>query len=381
MAKVFIEETTLTAIGDAIRGKTGKTDLIDPALMSTEIANISGGGGSDDVEPVVLTGNCDWSCAGPLAGAFMEAFPTKVSTQAIISAKDMFKNNTAKKIPFDINFTSQMNLSYLFANMPNLTEIPKISDVSPYNFERMFENCQKIQHLPEDLGASWNWSRVDSATSAYAANQSSIFYNCKSLRNIPRALISHGNPIVNPSYSYFMSGFYNCYALDELADLPIPYTATFTSNAFSSTFSGCNRLKRFTFALENGAPKVVSWKSQTIDLTSAVGWATATADSWSEMTGIPMSKLVSSAETYEALKNDPDWWTRTQDLSRYNHDSAVETINSLPDASAYLASAGGTNTIKFRKAVGGATDGGAIENLTEEEIAVAAAKGWTVTLV
>lgn len=45
MPKVFIEQATLTAIGDAIRGKTGKTDLIDPALMSEEIAAIETGGG------------------------------------------------------------------------------------------------------------------------------------------------------------------------------------------------------------------------------------------------------------------------------------------------------------------------------------------------
>ena len=38
-------------------------------------------------------------------------------------------------------------------------------------------------------------------------------------------------------------------------------------------------------------------------------------------------------------------------------------------------------TIKFRGEAGSATDGGAINTLTEEEIAVATAKGWTVTLV
>lgn len=64
--------------------------------------------------------------------------------------------------------------------------------------------------------------------------------------------------------------------------------------------------------------------------------------------------------------------------SVYNHDSAVETINSLPDTSAYLAEAGGTNTITFYRDQGANTEGGAIGNLTAEEIAVAAAKGWTV---
>ena len=81
------------------------------------------------------------------------------------------------------------------------------------------------------------------------------------------------------------------------------------------------------------------------------------------------------------MKNDPDSWTYDINYSKYNHDSAVETINSLPDTSAYIATAGGTNTIKFEGASGSKTDGGAINTLTEEEIAVAAAKGWTVTLV
>ena len=83
--------------------------------------------------------------------------------------------------------------------------------------------------------------------------------------------------------------------------------------------------------------------------------------------------------TYQTLKNDPDWFTTDINYSRYNHDSAVSTINSLPDTSAYLASAGGTNTIKFKGESGKLTDGGAINTLTEEEIAVATAKGWTVT--
>ena len=98
-------------------------------------------------------------------------------------------------------------------------------------------------------------------------------------------------------------------------------------------------------------------------------------------TGVTMETRVVDATTYEALKNNPNWWSSDVAYSRYNHDSAVETINSLPDTSAYLASNGGTNTIKFLGASGSATDGGAISTLTAEEIAVATAKGWTVTLV
>ena len=53
MAEYLIQDTTLTAIADAIRSKTGKTDAIPVPDMPTEIASItaeSGGssGSSED---------------------------------------------------------------------------------------------------------------------------------------------------------------------------------------------------------------------------------------------------------------------------------------------------------------------------------------------
>lgn len=44
MGKVLIEESTLTAIGDSIRGKTGKTAKIPPLNMPSEISGIETGG-------------------------------------------------------------------------------------------------------------------------------------------------------------------------------------------------------------------------------------------------------------------------------------------------------------------------------------------------
>lgn len=45
MSKVFIEESTLTAIGDALREKNGTTDMIAPLDMATAITNLPSGGG------------------------------------------------------------------------------------------------------------------------------------------------------------------------------------------------------------------------------------------------------------------------------------------------------------------------------------------------
>ena len=72
---------------------------------------------------------------------------------------------------------------------------------------------------------------------------------------------------------------------------------------------------------------------------------------------------------------NPDWYTGMYEYATFNKDSALELIKTLPDTSAY----NGINTIKFKGGSGHYT-GGAIRDLTEEEIAIATAKGWTVTL-
>lgn len=100
-------------------------------------------------------------------------------------------------------------------------------------------------------------------------------------------------------------------------------------------------------------------------------------------------------EGYNRVKNRPNWcsfWSgsityggtsiqASRLTSRFNHKSIVEFINTLPDTSEYLATEGGTNTIKLSKYQGDLTDEGGVSNLTPEEIAVATAKGWTVTIV
>jgi hypothetical protein len=179
----------------------------------------------------------------------------------------------------------------------------------------------------------------------------------------------------------FQNMFNGCYALNEIREL-MPLTATVTSDAFSSTFSNCSRVKEIIFGTqEDGTPYEANWKSQNIDLTKYVGYMQSTYENRlteGYNSGITTDKKVTDDATYQALKNDPDWFTCDVNYSRYNHDSAVNTINSLPDTSAYLAEKGGTNTIKFTGNSGSATDGGAINTLTADEVAIANAKGWTV---
>ena len=211
-----------------------------------------------------------------------------------------------------------------------------------------------------------------------------MFMNCYSLRSFPMSIIKSGNPRALYEKSNMYYSFAKCYSLDELINLPIPYTTIWSTNAFDYTFYYCSRLKDIIFKTnDDGTPIIMEWKKQTIEL-SSIGYCMKSSNKENILnynSGITADKEVTDDASYQALKNDPDWFTCDIKYSRYNHDSAVRTINSLPDTSAYLATAKGTNTIKFKGAAGSATDGGAINTLTEEEIAVATAKGWTVTFV
>ena len=158
----------------------------------------------------------------------------------------------------------------------------------------------------------------------------------------------------------------------------MPAGSNITANCFTDAFNRCHRVKDIIFATqEDGTPYTANMKNQNVRLNLYVGYFAMYSDGYGGA-GLPESAAIKNAETYATNKNNPDSWTDMPEYSRYNHTSAVNTINSLPDTSAYLAANGGTNTITFFPTSGSLTDGGAVETLTEEEIAVAAAKGWTV---
>ena len=386
MSKYVIDSSTLTSIADAVRTKGGTTDPIVVSDIPTAITNLPSGGGDIPEEAFVISGDCYYRFSNNGWNWFIEKYGNKITTKDITIANSMFHgSDKIPKVPFDLNLSSSRSYhdsSYIFENCDNLTQIPKLNNVIVYDARGMFRMCRTLRTIPEDIADTWNWSYLEKQTSSSIGKQNEMLQGCVSLRSFPMTLIKSGNPYSNYSNSYYRNGFNDCYALDELINLPIPYTkAKWNSNAFISTFGRCFRLKNATFALNNSTPYTVTWKNQVIDLSNYVGYTMIKANILDYNNGITADKEVTDDASYQLLKNDPDWFTCDINYSRYNHDSAVATINSLPDTSAYLATAGGTNAIKFNGGAGALTDGGAINTLTEEEIAVAAAKGWTVTLV
>lgn len=354
-----------------------------------DIIITASGGGGGEVEPIVLTGDYSYGCAGDLAGNYINMYGNTITTKDITTSGNMFyQNHTVKKIPFDININnrSYSDMSNMFMACYELTEPPKINNAYPSSIGGFFSNCHNMRNIPDEFGDNWNFDRLH--TYNYATF-SSIFQNCYSLRKIPENFLKNIWSLNNSKYSTYHNMFNNCFVLDEIKGIGV-IPVELTSSMFDALmFANCYRVKDITFATnEDGTPIIAKWKSQTIDLSSSsypVGYL-GLLGSVSNLTtkynsGITADKKVNNDTSYQALKNNPDWFSETITYSRYNHDSAVNTINSLPDTSAYLAEKGGTNTIKFYGVSGLSTDGGAINTLTEAEIAVAAAKGWTVTLV
>jgi hypothetical protein len=198
----------------------------------------------------------------------------------------------------------------------------------------------------------------------------STFQQCYRLRSIGGFSDNTPDTVAGVSIYGMYNVFCDCYSLDELVNLPFVYGTYNANYSFRGLVDYTHRLKELTF--RDGIVLASGSKGGIIDLTYYTGYANRNLANY----GMSMDKKVIDDATYAALKNDPDWWTQDINYSRYNHDSAVNTINSLPDVSVIST----THTIKFKGAAGAKTDGGAINTLTEAEIAVATAKGWTVTL-
>lgn len=336
-----------------------------------------------------ITGSCKYRFAYGGWDWLINLYGDKITTNSITETGSMFYQTGLKTIPFNINIASNTStIDNIFTHSTKLEVVPYIigpekkpptnSYSGTLNIGYLFNNCHRLRYIPED----YFWKIVpnkdfwETQANLSSQGQDNLFGYCHSLRKLPDISMIGGNWTSGYSCIYYNSLSF-CYSLDEATNIPV--YGTFSSNAMSNLFYSNYRLKDFTFAVnEDGTPKTANWKNQTIETTNTskgtLGYGGYSPTSYNA--GITADKEVKDDATYQALKNDPDWYSRDINYSRYNHNSAVNTINSLPDTSAY-----GTNTIKFKGQAGALTDGGAINTLTEEEIAVATAKGWTVSLV
>lgn len=97
MAKVYLEDSTLTAIGSAIRDKAGTSGLLLPSEMPSAISAIeTGGGGSSEI-------TCECDSNGIIGQLACASTSTPVDDDYEFSNSDInFKSVLSKQGPFII---------------------------------------------------------------------------------------------------------------------------------------------------------------------------------------------------------------------------------------------------------------------------------------
>ena len=362
MAIKTIKEESLTALGNAIRAKTGSEDLLE---FPNGMIDVIDGFNLIPDEAFRLTGNCNYRFYGGANQWLIDHYGEKIITTDI-TAESMFQNNrSVTTIPFELNFSSNGTSVSCFNNCSNLKELPICSNLPVGS--RLLYGCYNLRSL--------NGNKFKEYPETTNLSVDEIFLDCRGLKNIGPLFDNIPDIISGNSIFGMHRTFYGCVSLEELINLPFIYPP-YAGYGMNETFSNCSRLKNLTF--RGGVLTSTKAKADTLNLTINVGYCNAgNVNNLKTYGGFTEDTQVIDDTSYQALKDHPDWWTTDINYSRYNHDSAVNTLNSLPDCSSLNI----TMTVKFKGASGALTDGGAINTLTEEEIAVATAKGWTVTLV
>lgn len=370
----------LSAIGDAIREKTGKTELLTLDAMPLEIASITtGGGGSEDCnglhipeEALLITGDCSNRFIGNGWNWFIELCGDKIQATGITDMYNFAYNNTnIKRFPFWIFcvYNFPINLNGAFCNCADLREPPIFSNVQPQGMFNAFNNCHRLVRFPGDYWDNgWDWSFVNNA-SQYEVEYDSMFNCCYSLRYVPGFKQSQINP--RSEYPIYLYGFTNCHVIDEIY-LPVYNEAEYWDNKFIETFDNCNRLSLVQFNTnEDGSPiQCPGWHCQTLDFRNQVGY---TDNPWNILNYSDIHGITEANKNYEYGYSGTNYWTDELHRSCFNYGSAFLLIESLPDCSA------GTDNMVIFDPVAGSMLGAMISDLTEEDIAIAVSKGWTIS--
>lgn len=418
MSKLFIQSETLSAIGNAIRDKAGTSDMISPGNMPQAILDIpSGGGGGDPIAITLHAKPCE--LAGG-SGKFIMDNRTKFAITVseddpdtnVFNADDFFAYNDS---------INKSNFTYLkFAHSR--------SNTSEMLLGYVFRNCgTKYMHPFEYINTNTSYPSDSIKIGAYRG-QGDYFAGCCCLTLVHP--VKGKNPFsedlkatgffrnfmgdfIDPEFVYEVTRksnpnyqnteiFNSCFRLQEITNISCLWVnedfSTTRDYMFNRAFDLCTRCEHLTFHMnEDGTPEVTPIDNTTIDLTNRFGWDNTGYHRYNHIGpkdsiyGNPYNALgffdtIEDIDGYNAHKDDYYYCAGKPEWSRYNHDRAVETINSLPDTLTgcrRVASKGAdyipNNTIKF-KGTSGSGYGKAISDLTEAEIAVATAKGWQVVI-
>lgn len=256
----------------------------------------------------------------------------KIDTSNVTNMLNMFCGCSSLISVPEIDMSKALDTGGMFTNCSNLISVPKLDTSKSTNVVYMFANCKKIVSVPPlDLSR--------------AINIYGLFQNCSSLTTIP----SIKNIISATNMTYFFQG---CSSL-----ITIPEIDTFKISSMNYMFQDCSSLTTLPLLNMEKITSINSAFSKTYNLENVLGF-------------YALGKAYTSK-----TKNYSNYQLNLSDSTKLTHDSLMNIINNLYDLNlTYKVSSGGTLASQSLK-IGSEN----IAKLTEEEIAIATAKGWNVS--
>ena len=285
MGQVYVDENSLSSIGNAIRNITNTTNNFYPNQMGPAIENISMGPEITDASYLFFHGarmsehtdliNCISPNVHYTVAMFSELYtaiyPSEIpifNTSSVTLASNMFFNYVMLRNVPAFNFSNLTQAQYMFGNCSNLTYIPNFitsdklqnlcgtfrycfnitdtSNISYWNTEnvnnvyQMFLFCNhistindlnlpKVTDLKNFCGACHSLVSLNNCNFSNVQNLWQSFGQCWNLQATPDI---HSDNIIN-----MCEAFNNCISLTEV----IQYN-TLKVNDMSKTFQFCNNL-------------------------------------------------------------------------------------------------------------------------------------------
>lgn len=274
----------LENIGNAIRTKTGKTDLLTLDEMVTEIGNIeTGGSGGGDVSEYFnteITSNTSNSLNTSLLTQLVKKLPSISLGSGVTSLQSAFMYFKGDTIP-QLNTSKVTNMSSMFFHADNIKTIPLIDTSNVTNMSGMFMHSLSLETIPQlDTGKVTNmqnmfYTDVNSSLTSLPPLNASQVVNITSVINTAIStnrdaltelggFINLGNAYLTTSsanYSNYTLTLKNCEQLthDSLINV--------INNLYDIGAKGCNTQK-----LELGSRNLSKLTADEIAIATNKGW-------------------------------------------------------------------------------------------------------------
>nr|DAH61379.1 MAG TPA: hypothetical protein [Caudoviricetes sp.] len=297
------------------------------------------------------------------------------------STQCFYESNLCDDITIDIDCSNigggSSALNYFMGNCRNIKKLHLTIHDIPSNFRftqlsYLCQNNEKLEEVNDDLfDFIVNMTAMTNKTSGF-------FGPCYNLKKLPSSIYRLQIDQASTNMYWGISNLVNLRRID----IPLCMSSSPTGfMVYNSDFSNLSSLEHFIVTNPNNVVYTGAASSNssylTLNLSNYVGYFNGTTYA-NRVTDIAdgTRPRVTNDEEY-ALYKDQDYWTTSLLYSHYNKTAAIETLQSLPDMTGW----GFNFVVKFQGNSGSKTDGGSIQSMTDEEIAIATNKNWTVQFV